>query len=227
MIKKNQRFERWTVIEPNIYSIGKNKASFCECDCGELKTILNFTLRNGTSTQCNKCRLNKNHGQSKTCTYRIWMGIITRCYNENHKTYKYYGAKGIRISDEWLYFQKFVNDMGIRPPGYQIDRIDPTKGYNKENCRWISKKENTSRQNNRLINITGMKFGKWNVIDRDLTKAGRDQAYWNCICECGTKSSVIGSFLRKGKTKQCRDCKDDAHRGWGDRVKMKDRNNER
>ena len=222
----DQRFGRWTVIA-DVESNKQYKRYLCRCDCGNITTIIWQSLKEGTSTQCKKCYTNRSHLKSKTSTYNIWSGLFTRCYNPNHVTYKYYGAKGITVTDEWRSFENFLKDMGERPFKYQIDRIDATKGYYKENCRWISKKENTKRQRSRLVDITGMKFGKWTVIDRDMTKLDRDQAYWNCICDCGTKASRIGGFLRSGNTKQCKDCKDEAHIGWGDRLKLKDRNNER
>jgi hypothetical protein len=222
----NQRFARWTIIN-KIEGHNKNNRYVCRCDCGNEANVFAFTLRNGTSTQCNSCRLKKGHNQSNTSTYNIWSGLFTRCYNKNHITYKYYGAKGITVSEDWKTFEKFFEDMGERPTGYQIDRIDNTKGYCKDNCRWLSKTDNLKRQHNRLIDIAGMKFGKWTVFDRDIMKLDKDQAYWNCVCDCGTERSIIGSFLRSGDTKQRRDCKDEAHRGWGDRLKMKDRNNER
>lgn len=215
-----ERFGRWTVLE-RVDGYKKNNRYTCRCDCGDSFTLLGFTLRSGASKQCKKCYKNRSHGKSKTPTYKIWSGLFTRCYNQNHRTYKHYGAKGITVSDDWHSFDNFFSDMGERPIDYQIDRIDNTKGYNKYNCRWISKHANTSRQNNRLINITGMKFGKWTVIDRDMTKLGHDVAYWNCVCECGYESSLIGSMLRHGKTKQCLDCKHkehgEIHSGWSKR----------
>ena len=221
-----ERFGRWTVID-KAQGTKHNKRYLCRCDCGNETSVLGFTLRYNRSTQCINCYKDRGHRQSKTPTYRTWTGLFTRCYNKKNATYKYYGAKGITVSDHWKSFDNFFNDMGERPTGYQIDRIDPKKGYCKDNCRWVSKVDNTKRQNNRLIDVTGMKFGKWTVIDRDFTKTHRDQAYWNCVCDCGKKQSVVGSLMRRGETKQCLDCKHEAHRGWSDRLKMKDRNNER
>lgn len=225
----NKRFGRWTVIS-KIDGYEKNNRFICRCDCGNVCAIFGFTLRNGSSTQCIKCYNTRSHQQSKTSTYNIWSGLFTRCYNKNHATYKYYGAKGITVSEDWNTFEKFFEDMGERPTGYQIDRVDNTKGYSKDNCRWISKSDNIKRQRNRLIDITGMKFGKWTVIGRNAVKIVPKQVYWNCICECGEQGSIIGTFLRKGHTKQCRYCKSSSHglihKGWSERLKMKDRNNE-
>ena len=183
-------------------------------------------MKNGSSTQCRECHLNRKGRRSKTDTYGIWCGLFTRCYNKNHATYKYYGAKGIKVSARWHFYENFLEDMGHRPLMYQIDRIDNTKGYSKENCRWLPKYDNTSRQHNRLIDITGLRFGKWTVFDRDSSKLDRDIAYWHCVCDCGKNSSVNGSMLRTGKTTQCRDCKNKSHIGWSKRFKKKEKLNE-
>jgi hypothetical protein len=216
----NKRFGRWTVID-KIDGYKKNNRYICKCDCGGESIILGFTLRNGASMQCKDCYHNRSNRRSKTPTYNIWSGLFTRCYNKNHATYKFYGAKGITVSDDWRSFDNFLRDMGERPSNYQIDRIDNTKGYCKENCHWISKESNNKRQSNRLIDITGMRFGKWIVIGRDNTRIVPNQVHWHCKCDCGNEGSVIGYFLRKGESTQCRDCKDKDHSvehlGWYDR----------
>lgn len=223
----NKRFGKWTIVD-NVESNKKNKRYLCKCDCGDVYIIMMQSLKNKTSTQCKKCYFTRSHNQSKTPTYNIWSGLFTRCYNKNHSTYKYYGAKGITVSDEWRSFDNFLRDMGERPLNFQIDRLDRTKGYEPNNCRWISKEDNTKRQNNRLIDITGMIFGKWTVLERDFTKLEQNHAYYKCVCDCGTKRSIIGSFLRKRKTKQCRDCKNKAHgkihKGWNERIKIEKKN---
>ena len=220
-----ERFGKWMVIS-EVESNKENKRYLCKCDCSGKKIILAFTLKNGTSTQCIHCYINRSHRKSQTSTYRVWCGLFTRCYNENHATYKYYGAKGIRVSNDWRIFRNFFRDMGERPEGYQIDRIDPTKDYSNNNCRWLPKKDNNKRQHNRLIDMAGMKFGKWTVFDRDVTKLDHDQAYWHCVCDCGKNQSITGHMLRSGKTRQCLDCKhkehSKIHSGWNKRKLNKD-----
>lgn len=72
--------------------------------------------------------------------YKTWMGIKRRCNNPKCKDYAKYGARGIKLSAEWeASFTTFLADMGPRPsPTHQIDRIDPTKGYEAGNCRWVT-----------------------------------------------------------------------------------------
>lgn len=75
-----------------------------------------------------------------TSEYKIWGSMKARCHNEKSSNYKNYGARGITVCDEWLNdFSKFYQDMGPRPTGHSIDRIDNSKGYFKENCQWSNR----------------------------------------------------------------------------------------
>lgn len=80
--------------------------------------------------------------------------MIGRCYLSSNKSYVRYGAKGVTVCDRWREnFAHFVEDMGERPPGYTLDRIDPFGNYSPENCRWASKL--TQSQNKRKGSNTG------------------------------------------------------------------------
>lgn len=84
------------------------------------------------------------HKMSYTKVYRTWIAMLSRCRNENEPNYVNYGGRGIKVCDEWYRFEKFYEDMGDLPfYDAQLDRIDNEKGYSKENCRWISAKENS------------------------------------------------------------------------------------
>ncbi|WP_196037370.1 hypothetical protein [Anaerotruncus colihominis] len=92
----------------------------------------------------------KTHGKTNTRLYTIYCGMKLRCYNPKAINYKHYGAKGISICEEWLEnFETFYSWAVSN--GYsdnlEIDRIDPTKGYCPQNCRWVSKAENVARAN--------------------------------------------------------------------------------
>jgi pentatricopeptide repeat protein len=72
----------------------------------------------------------------KTDAYRVWESMIRRCHNPNQESYRHYGAKGVTVCDRWRDFRNFIADMGEKPPGMTIDRIDPRRGYEPGNVRW-------------------------------------------------------------------------------------------
>ena len=94
---------------------------------------------------------NRRHGHSgrgslRTPTYYSWKTMIQRTTNPNHIHYSYYGARGILPCDKWLRFEGFLEDMGERPEGKTLDRIDNDLGYSKANCKWSTPKEQRANQ---------------------------------------------------------------------------------
>ena len=87
----------------------------------------------------------------------VWSNMIERCRNPNREDYKWYGARGITVCERWQHFHNFVEDMGERPAGYQLDRKDSDKGYSPENCRWVTPSQNSNnRRTSRYITIDGV-----------------------------------------------------------------------
>lgn len=94
---------------------------------------------------------NSKHGMSKTKTYRVWKGILSRCYNTHRKVYYRYGGRGITVCDRWRNsFENFYEDMGDMPEGLELDRIDNSGNYEPGNCRWVTPKEQSRNRRSNL-----------------------------------------------------------------------------
>lgn len=126
----------------------------CECSCGNRVTVYGRVLKGGTGKSCGclarelskkRCTKHKHYG---TPTYVSWQNVVQRTTNSHHKDYARYGARGIYVDREWLDFRNFLTDMGERPAGTSIDRIDSTKGYYKGNCRWATSREQSLNRSN-------------------------------------------------------------------------------
>lgn len=106
----------------------------------------------------NENRLRHGHARvgKKTKTYKIWNGMMRRCYTKNNTSFAQYGAKGVSVSKDWHVFESFLKDIGEIPSNMTIDRIDNLKGYSKENCRLATTaQQSLNRRSIRWFNING------------------------------------------------------------------------
>lgn len=112
-----------------------------------------------------------------------WKGMMQRCYNERSKDFPNYGGRGIRVASEWHDYAVFRKDMGIRPKGKTLGRINNEKGYNKDNCEWQSKMEQEKDKRRRKDNASGLtgvtkQRHRWvaytNLGGADLLYRGKD-----------------------------------------------------
>jgi hypothetical protein len=101
------------------------------------------------------------HGQAtrsnRTKEYEAWLRMNARCTNQNSKDYKNYGGRGITVCERWKIFQNFFTDMGPRPNGYSLDRINNNGNYEPSNCRWATREQqNSNKRSNRNFTINGI-----------------------------------------------------------------------
>lgn len=157
-----EKFGKLTVIHTSGKRHGTNVLWTCLCDCGTPKNIRGTDLKSGHTKSCgclNKDSLRNNqrnlkHGGNGTRLYRIWVYMRKRCHNPKDSNYKYYGAKGINVCDEWrdnfvaFRFWAILN-------GYQenltIDRINNNGNYEASNCQWITKSENSIKSHQERV----------------------------------------------------------------------------
>lgn len=148
------------------------------------------------------------HGQSGTMrspTYRTWSSMKMRCLNPKAIDYLRYGGRGISICDRWLHsFENFLADMGERPQGMQLDRINNDGDYEPTNCRWISKRQNAcNRKSSVFIVIDGKKLTatEWADITgiSASTILGRIKKGWNPV-----RAATQPVDFRYSKTKRSR-----------------------
>lgn len=141
-----KRFGRLIVVSRS-ENINRHKTWLCRCDCGVEKIIGSSNLIGGTkSCGCLKretiINIFTTHGMTKSPERMSWKAAKARCFNKNSDKYRDYGGRGITMCSRWVNsFQNFYDDMGVRPPGTSLDRIDNDGNYEPGNCKWSTPKE--------------------------------------------------------------------------------------
>ncbi len=194
-VKAGVRYGRLTIVnEAERYrSPGGHleRRVVCECDCGNTRTLLLGSIRSGRTTSCGclandgtaaRNRRNATHGMSQSPTFRTWKGMKQRCNYPQHVAYQRYGGRGIKVCDRWLMFEAFVEDMGERPSGCSIDRIDNDGNYEPGNCRWAT--------------ITEQARNKYKNVMLDYGGHTRCVAEW--AEETGIQAATIAARIKRG-----------------------------
>ena len=136
-----QKFNQLTVVE-RVKSNSSTRWK-CKCDCGNFTEVTSANLKNGAVKSCgclrHKHSHNYLHGKSKSALYQMWKSMLYRCESPKNIAYKFYGARGITVCDEWHNFSVFEKWVKETKPNadYTIERIDVNKGYYPNNCTWI------------------------------------------------------------------------------------------
>jgi hypothetical protein len=124
----------------------------------------------------------RSHGMSGHPDYQLWKGMRARCGNPKHKGYPNYGGRGVKVCARWDDFATFLSDMGPRPDGHTLDRIDTNGDYEPTNCRWVT--DSTQRRNRRD-----------NVL---LTLHGRTMVMEDWAKELGVSQRMLCARLERG-----------------------------
>lgn len=167
-----QRFGRLIVVE-RVNKIGRGVWK-CKCDCGKEATVTQSNLKVGRTRSCGCLKIDETrkllttHGCTDTVLHNLWMGMLSRCSNKNEKSYPRYGGRGISVCDRWKEsFVNFKNDVGERPDGCSLDRINNDGNYEPGNVRWATRAVQ-ARNTRRTIMITA--FGETLCIQDQANK---------------------------------------------------------
>jgi len=147
----NQRFGRLVVArQTGQRDRGGRHLWLCRCDCGGTKLAASGDLRAGHTKSCGcaPCGRRPTHGMTNTPEYEVWRGMLQRCNRPNSINYHLYGGRGIAVCERWHKFENFYADVGPRPPGLTLDRINNNGNYEPGNTKWSTRKEQAANRRN-------------------------------------------------------------------------------
>jgi len=150
----------------------------CRCTCGREISVVSGNLHRQKSCGCQNKRSIK-HGGTRSRTYKVYQSMRYRCLNPTSAGYPNYGGRGITICKRWDSYENFLRDMGERPTGHSLDRIDNDRGYSPSNCRWA-----TVEQQNRNKRDT-----------KRITWEGRTQSLAEWARELGLKEGTLSARI--------------------------------
>jgi len=152
------------------------------CNCGV--TRITRGARQYGIVSCGDCKgsqmaaglARSTHGQSSSPYYKAWHGMIQRCVNPNHTKFKRYGGRGITVCDSWMKFENFAADMGEKPTGMSLGRINNDGNYEPGNCRWETPRQ---QLNNFSRNVVLTVHGITDTFANHCRKFG--VVYWRAM----------------------------------------------
>ena len=192
-LRVGERFGRWVIIAGEVVRGGSSGSPsyyhLCRCDCGAEREVQASRLRSGAAFSCGcyaselRSERNRTHGLSQSPLYTTWCSMIARCENPNVMAFRNYGGRGIKVCERWRSsFELFVQDMGPRPEGTEVDRIDNDGDYEPSNCRWTTRKAQTNNMRK----------------NRHLTAFGKTRTVSEWADELGVRPSTLHRRLKLG-----------------------------
>lgn len=184
-----KRFGRW-LVQCRVASPHGRPGAFyqCLCDCGTARVVVGYSMTYGDSTSCG-CYLREmvgkmftKHGKTNSPEWKTWAAMIARCTQPSMETYQFYGGKGISVCERWKEFANFLADMGSKPKGLSLDRIDSAGNYEPGNCKWSTAAEQAINKSNNI----------WVEID------GRKQVMTHWAKELGIKRTTVIMRIKRG-----------------------------
>lgn len=170
-------YGKWTVIGPAPRNKQGSEMKMCRCECGTERAVIFCTIRYGIIKSCGCLRNGKRRHNAKSRRdmhplYSVWYSMRDRCRpGSTRKKHRNYAGRGIKVCDRWLHgegethgFELFLKDMGPRPEGMTLDRIDVNGNYEPDNCRWATPKQQ-ARNKQRGLKFADVEFIRAKLAD--------------------------------------------------------------